>query len=128
MPLTPPLGAQNSDEEERDTAAAAALERRDDPQTWSETEREALLRLPRKEYLLTAQQTRRALFGLVDILVATCYDLRVTQGEGTVESGWTIAKLSATLSWCDRFDSVCAAYSLSSTPLPPSPPSRCALH
>ena len=71
----------------------------------------------------SATQTRRALFGLVDLLLAVCYDVRVTAGEGSVESGWTIAKLSATLSWCDRFDSVrllCAL--LCSGVLRPSPP------
>jgi hypothetical protein len=31
-------------------------------------------------------------------MFAYCYDLRVTEGESTVESPWTISKLSPTLS------------------------------
>ena len=36
--------------------------------------------------------------GLVDIVYAYCYDLRTNLGESNCESGWTIAKLAATLS------------------------------
>ncbi|KAL1438794.1 hypothetical protein MTO96_047722 [Rhipicephalus appendiculatus] len=41
--------------------------------------------------------------GLVDILFAYAYNKRVTEGEDTVESGWNISKLSATLSWFEEF-------------------------
>lgn len=37
--------------------------------------------------------------GLVDILYAYCYNYRINCGETNSEDGWTIAKLSATLSW-----------------------------
>ncbi len=39
--------------------------------------------------------------GLVDVLLACCYDDRTTQSEPTVESAWTVAKLSGTLSWLE---------------------------
>jgi len=43
----------------------------------------------------------RILSGLISILVAYSYDYRITGGEPTVESGWTIATLSPLLSWLD---------------------------
>ena len=36
---------------------------------------------------------------LVDLVFAYAYDHRTTYGEPTVESAWTVAKLSGTLSW-----------------------------
>lgn len=48
--------------------------------------------------------------GLIDIIFAYLYDLRTTSGEHTVESGWTIKKLSPTLScfvrWVDAKEAV----------------------
>lgn len=41
---------------------------------------------------------------ILDILLAFCYEIRVMQGEITCESGWTINKLSATLSYLLEFD------------------------
>ncbi|KAF8564475.1 hypothetical protein P879_08874 [Paragonimus westermani] len=41
--------------------------------------------------------------GLADLLLAHSYDLRVREGEEMTESGWNIAKLSATLSWFEVF-------------------------
>jgi protein SHQ1 len=67
---------------------------------------QALLTLPRKEFLLTAESRRRSLHGLVDLLFAYAYDVRTTQGDPTVESGWTIRRLSSLLSFLDGFDSV----------------------
>lgn len=40
---------------------------------------------------------------LIDLLCSYCYNHRTTQGENTVESGWTICKLSSTLSYLDEF-------------------------
>jgi protein SHQ1 len=39
--------------------------------------------------------------GLLDILLAYCYDHIMTMGEPTVESSWTISMLSPSLSWLD---------------------------
>ena len=47
-----------------------------------------------------------ALSIVVDVLFGFAYDQRTTMGESTVESGWTIAKLSRTLSWLDAPGSV----------------------
>ena len=65
-----------------------------------------LLALPKKEWLLDVAGRRRALCGLVDLLFAYAYDVRTTEGESTVESGWTVRHLSSQLSWLDSFDSV----------------------
>ena len=68
-----------------------------------------LLQLPRKEFLLDSAERRRALCGLIDLLFAYAYDIRTTEGEPTVESGWTVRRVSATLGWLDSFDSVAEA-------------------
>jgi hypothetical protein len=52
-------------------------------------------------HLLEETEMRVALLGLVDIMFAYAYNNRVTEGENTVESTWTIRKLSSTLSWFD---------------------------
>ncbi|KAJ2950299.1 hypothetical protein O0L34_g11665 [Tuta absoluta] len=58
-----------------------------------------LKELPNKHYLLSQNEHKQVLFGLVDILFGYCYDKRTTLNESTVESSWTINKLSSTLSW-----------------------------
>ncbi|CAK1594489.1 unnamed protein product [Parnassius mnemosyne] len=58
-----------------------------------------LKELPNKHYLLSKNEYKQVLLGLVDILYAYCYDKRTTLNESTVESSWTINKLSSTLSW-----------------------------
>lgn len=62
--------------------------------------------LPKREYLLEKHEKMRLLLGVVDILFAYAYDVRTTEGEHSVESSWTICKLSATLSWLDSFESL----------------------
>ena len=44
---------------------------------------------------------QQAMCTLVDILFAYAYDVRTTLGEGSVESPWTIVKLSSSLCWLD---------------------------
>lgn len=66
---------------------------------FSEEDVDLLKELPNKEYLLNEKEIRSITLGLVDILFGSCYNNRTTLGENTVESGWTIAKLSSTLSW-----------------------------
>lgn len=80
-----------------DTAASESLFQ------FTEEEKTKMRNLPRKEYLLDKQLEPSLLLGLVDILFAYAYNKRVTEGENTVESGWNISKLSATLSWFDEF-------------------------
>ncbi|CAI2349899.1 unnamed protein product [Caenorhabditis sp. 36 PRJEB53466] len=43
---------------------------------------------------------------LVDIVFAYCYDQRVNDWESTCESGWTCSKLSPSLSYLTKFDTV----------------------
>ncbi|KZC10084.1 Protein SHQ1 like protein [Dufourea novaeangliae] len=69
----------------------------------NETEVDLLKELPNKEYLLNNEETNRLLLSLVDILFGSCYNHRTTLGENTVESSWTVNKLSSTLSWFDDF-------------------------
>lgn len=68
---------------------------------YTDEEVDALKNLPKKKYLLDCEQKFYAYSGLVDILFAYCYNERVNCGESNVESGWTIAKISSTLSWLD---------------------------
>uniref|UniRef100_A0A224Z766 Protein SHQ1 homolog n=1 Tax=Rhipicephalus zambeziensis TaxID=60191 RepID=A0A224Z766_9ACAR len=70
---------------------------------FTEEEKSKMRNLPRKEYLLDRQLVVSLELGLVDILFAYAYNKRVTEGEDTVESGWNISKLSATLSWFEEF-------------------------
>ena len=53
-----------------------------------------------------ADATLPVCFGLLDILFAYCYDVRVFGEEHTSESGWNVSKLSATMTCCQRFDSL----------------------
>ncbi|KAI8511147.1 Hsp90 cochaperone shq1 [Branchiostoma belcheri] len=73
---------------------------------FSEEEKEQLLRLPKREYLLDGKTLPVVCFSLVDILFAYAYNYRTTEGEDNVESAWTICKLSATLSWLESFSSL----------------------
>lgn len=65
-----------------------------------------LKELPNKHYLLTKSEYRQVMLGLVDILFGYCYDKRTTLNESTVESSWTINKLSSLLSWFSTFKDV----------------------
>ncbi|XP_067935579.1 protein SHQ1 homolog [Watersipora subatra] len=66
---------------------------------YSKDEVEDLLRLPRKDYILDSGETKSALLGLIDVLFAYLYDMRSCMEENTVESCWTVRKLSSCLSW-----------------------------
>ncbi|CAH1783363.1 unnamed protein product [Owenia fusiformis] len=72
----------------------------------SEIDKEKMLKLPRKEYLLDAHIERHLYLGLVDLMFAYAYNHRITEGENSVESGWTISKLSATLSCFETYSSL----------------------
>ncbi|KAH3766419.1 box H/ACA snoRNP assembly protein Shq1 [Pelomyxa schiedti] len=60
---------------------------------------QTLLSLPRKEYLIS--NTQELLNGLLQIMYSYCYDVRTTHDETTVESAWTISKLTPLLAWLD---------------------------
>eukprot|EP00039_Didymoeca_costata_P032711 m.38991 g.38991 ORF g.38991 m.38991 type:complete len:452 (-) comp9501_c0_seq2:113-1468(-) len=82
---------------EEDTSEGKAV-------VFSEKDKEDMLKLPRKEYIVT--HPKRLLIGLVDIIFAWAYDHRLTEGESTVESAWTISSLSSTLSFLVEFESL----------------------
>lgn len=73
---------------------------------FTEEEQEVMRKLPRKEYLLEKAEEMGVYLGLVDILYAYAYNHRTTEGETHCESGWTICKISATLSWLEVFASI----------------------
>ena len=73
---------------------------------FSDKDRERLVSLPKREYLVEKADKGAVFFGLVDIIFGICYDDRVNEGEPCAESAWNMAKLSATLSCCDRLDSL----------------------
>ncbi|XP_072016545.1 protein SHQ1 homolog [Amphiura filiformis] len=72
----------------------------------SEEERDQMMKLSKKNYLLDQKTEASVLLGLIDVLFAYAYDVRTTEGEHSVESAWTICKLSPTLSWLDWFTSL----------------------
>lgn len=76
----------------------------DNDMEFSDNEVGVLKELPNKHYLLTKDEYKQVLYGLVDILYGYCYDKRTTLNESTVESSWTINKLSSTLSWFCTFN------------------------
>ena len=73
----------------------------DSSSVFTDPEKEQLRKLPHKEYLLDPSEQQVAMLDLLDILLAFTYDLRSTLGEHTVESGWTISKISSVLSSAD---------------------------
>lgn len=74
--------------------------------TFHKDEVELLKELPNKEYLLDDKEIQIILYSLVDILYGSCYNHRTTLGDNTVESGWTINKLSSTLCWFQSFSNM----------------------
>ncbi|KAH9946275.1 SHQ1-domain-containing protein [Epithele typhae] len=68
---------------------------------YTEKENMAMLRLPRKEYLPTVEQTHELYLTLLTILFSYAYDVRTTQHEPTPESAWTIASLTPAFSALD---------------------------
>lgn len=71
---------------------------------FTEKELDFLKDLSNVEFNLSPIQVQYCNNSLLDILYAYCYDRRTTFFEGTCESGWTIAKISASLSWFDAFN------------------------
>eukprot|EP00183_Erythrolobus_madagascarensis_P006222 CAMPEP_0185845440 /NCGR_PEP_ID=MMETSP1354-20130828/1421_1 /TAXON_ID=708628 /ORGANISM="Erythrolobus madagascarensis, Strain CCMP3276" /LENGTH=365 /DNA_ID=CAMNT_0028545411 /DNA_START=298 /DNA_END=1395 /DNA_ORIENTATION=+ len=64
---------------------------------------------------LTEYQCYHLLLPLLDILCANAYDRRVTCGERSVESRWTLITVSATFSWLDDHAFQSASDALNST-------------
>ncbi|XP_069592576.1 protein SHQ1 homolog isoform X2 [Ranitomeya imitator] len=70
---------------------------------FTEKEKERLRKFTNKSYLLEKKAEHLAYLGLIDLLLAYCYEVRVTEGERNVESAWTVRKLSGTLSWFENY-------------------------
>ncbi|XP_028175808.1 LOW QUALITY PROTEIN: protein SHQ1 homolog [Ostrinia furnacalis] len=73
---------------------------------FTEDEISVLKELPNKSYLLTKTEKQQVMLGIIDILYGYCYDKRTTLNDSTVESSWTINKLSSTLSWFCVFNDI----------------------
>ncbi|XP_029334729.1 protein SHQ1 homolog isoform X2 [Mus caroli] len=65
--------------------------------SFSEEEKYQLRKFVNKSYLLDKTAHRQVYYGLVDILLAYCYE---------VESAWTIRKLSPTLCWFETWTDI----------------------
>ncbi|KAK3811997.1 MAG: SHQ1 protein-domain-containing protein, partial [Benniella sp.] len=68
---------------------------------FSAKEQELMRDLPRREYLL--ENSKSTYLSLIDILFAYSYDLRVTENDTTVETPWTICKLSPSMAALEQF-------------------------
>ncbi|KAL2718879.1 protein SHQ1 isoform X1 [Vespula squamosa] len=73
---------------------------------FNKNEIDLLKEFPNKEYLLDDKEIQLLLKSLIDILYGSCYNYRTTLGDNTVESGWTINKLSSTLCWFQNFSNM----------------------
>ncbi|KAF9125029.1 hypothetical protein BGW39_007727 [Mortierella sp. 14UC] len=68
---------------------------------FSTKEQELMRDLPRREYIL--ENTKSTYLTLIDILFAYSYDLRASEGDTSVETAWTICKLSPSMAALDQF-------------------------
>lgn len=72
----------------------------------TQDEKDLMLKLKPKFFKMTSGELREAGLVLVDVMFAYCYDRRTTEGEGNVESGWCVSKLSSSLAWLERHTSL----------------------
>ncbi|XP_048462697.1 protein SHQ1 homolog [Rhincodon typus] len=73
---------------------------------FSEDEKEQLRNFTNKNYLLDKRSCQNVYLGLLDIILAYAYEVRITEGEANTESSWNIRKLSGTLCWLDTYHSL----------------------
>lgn len=70
----------------------------------NDEEKEEMLTMKNREFLIENEGERRAIgLGLLDLLLAFVYDYRMTSGDPTVESCWTVTILSPSLSWLETY-------------------------
>ncbi|XP_004629602.1 protein SHQ1 homolog [Octodon degus] len=74
--------------------------------SFSEEEKYQLRKFVNKSYLLDKRAHQQVYYSLIDILLAYCYEIQVTEGERNVESAWAIRKLSPTLCWFETWTNV----------------------
>ncbi|KAJ9073900.1 hypothetical protein DSO57_1011790 [Entomophthora muscae] len=75
---------------------------------FTEKEKAAMVSLSRKEYILNKEESRPIYLGLVDLILSYSYEYRVTLGEFSVESSWTIGKLCSSMACLESFYKVCS--------------------
>ncbi|XP_031701508.1 protein SHQ1 homolog isoform X2 [Anarrhichthys ocellatus] len=86
----------STEQEEEEVAAVS----------FTDDEKEQLRKFTNRSYLLDKTSRHQVWLGLVDVLLAYCYEARSTEGEHNVESPWTIRKLSGTLCWLETYSSL----------------------
>uniref|UniRef100_A0A6Q2X522 Protein SHQ1 homolog n=1 Tax=Esox lucius TaxID=8010 RepID=A0A6Q2X522_ESOLU len=69
--------------------------------SFTDDEKEQLRKFTNRSYFLDKKARFQVWLGLVDVILAYCYEVRSTEGEHNVESPWTIRKLSGTLCWLE---------------------------
>lgn len=74
--------------------------------SFTDNEKEQLRKFTNRSYLLDKTSRYQVWLSLVDILLAYSYEVRSTEGEHSVESPWTIRKLSGTLCWLETYSSL----------------------
>ncbi|CAL9704431.1 unnamed protein product [Knipowitschia caucasica] len=74
--------------------------------SFTDEEKEQMRRFTNRSHLLDKATRGQVWLSLVDILLAYCYEVRSTEGEHSVESPWTVRKLSGTLSWFEVYNSL----------------------
>ncbi|KAI6022711.1 SHQ1 protein-domain-containing protein [Pisolithus marmoratus] len=67
----------------------------------TEDEKTAMLRLPRKEYIMDSFQEHNLYLTLITLVFARAYEKRTTLNDPTAESAWTICNLVAAFSALD---------------------------
>ncbi|KAI6166969.1 SHQ1-domain-containing protein [Pisolithus thermaeus] len=67
----------------------------------TEDEKMAMLRLPRKEYIMDSFQEHSLYLTLITLMYAHAYDKRTTLNDPTAESAWTVCNLVAAFSALD---------------------------
>ncbi|QRV86228.1 box H/ACA snoRNP assembly protein SHQ1 [Ceratobasidium sp. AG-Ba] len=72
-----------------------------EPFAFTEEENMTMLRLPRREYIISPARVHELHITLCTILFATLYDIRTTQNDPTPESAWTICSLTPAFSALD---------------------------
>ncbi|XP_032822396.1 protein SHQ1 homolog [Petromyzon marinus] len=73
---------------------------------FTEEDKEQLRRFTNKSFVLDRASRRQAYLGMVDIILAVAYDVRITGGESHVEGPWNIRKLSGTLCWFETYETL----------------------
>lgn len=73
---------------------------------FDDQEKERMISLPNKEYLLQggSMEEKAVLMSMIDILYAFCYEYRFAMGDISSESPDSVVKLSSVLSWLRVYD------------------------